>query len=101
MIQSRRRVEEIASLKAAFRYNDALRLCIMQSEVDELVDLLDDRGDRGPLARCLKLPPPPMRSNEFVEAIRNYDWTTATELAKTSSERCGDGWFLHGPFATS
>jgi len=74
-------------LKQAHRYNDALRLAIQQKEVDEIMDLLAQRGDVSVLFKCFKPQPLPPRSLEFVAAIRAYDWTLASALATTVEEK--------------
>ena len=59
----------------------------MKAEVDEIMGLLAQRGDVDHLLKCFKPSPPPMRSLEFVAAIRAYDWTLAASLATTDDER--------------
>mmetsp|Transcript_26497 Transcript_26497/g.59981 ORF Transcript_26497/g.59981 Transcript_26497/m.59981 type:complete len:546 (-) Transcript_26497:44-1681(-) len=103
--QSRLRVEQMIAHKTARRYNDALRLCITQAEIDEIVILMkhskvamhphplarlySERGGRLPqdFGCCREQMYPPARSLELVQAIRDYDWTVAMQLAKNGEQR--------------
>ncbi|KAL1522102.1 hypothetical protein AB1Y20_021745 [Prymnesium parvum] len=84
---SKTRVQTMQALMQEERYNDALRLAIMQSEVDEITELMVRRGDIPHFFKCFKPKAPQDRPLELVAAIRAYDWTLASSLAMTAEER--------------